>query len=361
MKKNIKYLILGLLIISIFTSCDNDATNGILSNIVNSEEKTTYEINAVTRASDDTKYYSVESDGIYSTLTSDNGRTKILDTSNYQNVKSIYFDDTNIYFVSNNGLHYFNAITDPLGATSDINTDGTLYSLTSNGYVIAKDTNYYVHKITGTLDISENVIFGDSTDDLATSVSVGTGLIMQTINYNENDDTYTFDYFYTADGTSVVPLLTDQDNKIVAAVNMGGDLYCVLDDASLIKIDYTTTPLSPSKVELYNNSNDNYSFNHESQSMFIDNKFLITFDSSNYVLLYDVTDTVTDSGFVSLTEGFANVIRNTSDVVGLFEVTADSKYYVATNINGYYTLNITNSTDLDDDDSTYSSCVSDFE
>lgn len=353
MKKNIKNLILGLLIISIFTSCDNDATNGILSNIVNSEEKTTYEINAVARASGNSKYYSVEADGIYSTLTSDNSRTKILDTSNYQNVKSIYFDDTNIYFVSDNGLHYFDATTT---LVDPITTAGTLYSLTSNGYVIAKDTDYYVHKITGTSDISKSVTFGISTDDLATSVSVGTGLIMQTINYNENDDTYTFDYFYTADGTSVDPLLTDQANKIVAAANMGGDLYCVLDDASLIKINI----LSPSKDELYNNSNTNYSFNHESQSMFIDNKFLITFDSSNYVLLYDVTDTETDSGFVSLTEGFANVIRNTSDVVGLFEVTADSKYYVATNINGYYTLNITNSTDLDDNDSTYSSCVSDF-
>ncbi len=357
MKKNIKYLILSLLIISIFTSCDNDATNGILSNIVNSEEKTTYEINAVTRASDNSKYYSVEADGIYSTLTSDNNRTKILDTSNYQNVKSIYFDDTNIYFVSDNGLHYFDATTNPVGATSDITTAGTLYSLTSNGYVIAKGTNYYVHKIANTSNISESVTFGDNTDDLATSVPVGSGLIMQTINYNESNDTYTFDYFYTADGTSVATLLTDQANKIVAAVNFGGDLYCVLDNASLIKINIS----SPSKVELYNNSNTNYSFNHESQSMFINNKFLITFDSSNYVLLYDVTNAATDSGFVSLSEGFANVIRNTSDVVGLFEVTADSKYYVATNINGYYTLNITNSTDLDDDDSTYSSCVSDFE
>ena len=351
MKKNIKYLLIGLLVISAFTSCDNDATNGILSNIVNSELQEEYEIKAVA-TKDNALFYSVEADGIYLTKRIDNERTLILDTSDYLNISSIYIGDTNIYFKSSNkddvresALYCFTkSQTKITSGVTEIKVDGSFKELTTNGYVVAKadDDSFYYKKITALSDTT----FATATDSLSTTVVVGDEIILQTINTAGK-----FDY-YSTDGSIEINNIKNQDFKIVAAVLDGTGYYCVLSNASLIKIEANTN------TKLYENTNTNYTFKNKAQSLFVTTpNLLIVFDSTNNVLLYDIDNIAADDGFQSLTEGFANILRNTSDIVGAFRDT-DNKYYIATNTNGYYTVNFTDIAEIINDDSENSTCVS---
>lgn len=375
MKKNIKLtLFLSILLVTLF-SCDNDATSGILNNIVNSTEETEYEINAVA-AIDNTNLYSLESDGIYLSVDnttdddSSNTRTLILDTADYLNIENLYYDGTNIYFISldkddntTKVLYYFNPSVATPTPTS-INNDGELLTIYSNGYVSAEINNkYYFQKISGTTAITA-INANDSTitkdDSLAITVPLGDDLIIQTVNYDEDDaDDSTFDYYFLEDATgNVTNFASDQDNKIVAAINDGSDYFAVLANADLIHIDDPTNT-SANNITTYYDNDDSYEFDNLAPYMhFTDGSynFLLLAEDSNSVMLYDLTDgnSDTDSGLTVLSEGFANIITNTSAIVYYQEVSNTGNeyiFYVATNTNGYYTMIVENASILDDDDS----------
>lgn len=370
MRKYIKITLLSLLVIIVFASCDNDATSGILSNIVNSEIETTYNIKAVTN--NNNILYSVEDDGIYKTTNaSENVRTKILDSSEYNNIENIYYNSPNLYFIANNDdasskvLYYLNP-DDSNPTPQQINISDNLISLSSNGYIIFKnDSNYYFEKISGTTDIDTSSATSTGiTSDKSLSLIIAVGddeLYIQTVDYDVDSSTY--NYYFINSTQSINNVATNQTNKIVSAVKNVSDYFCVLNNGDLIKIDVTG---SNQIDKYYEAEENNYSFNNLTANMhFETEKFLVLVDSSNYVLLYDLNDSTATSGCDSLTEGFANLLKNTSDVVYIKIADNSSspqyKLYVATNSNGYYTITIDDASLLDDNESENSSYIDSLE
>ncbi len=387
MKKYFNFLFIGLLILFAFVACDNDATTGILSDIVNSEVQEEYTFKSVV-SDGNTNYYSLEDNDIYLTSNTDNQRQLILSLKDYPdpntngyafdafyNTNALYYDGTNLYFLVNGAeaategkkLYYFN----PTDATPTVNpmtlgntTVDSIVSLTSNGYLIfenseALNSGYYAQKIASsatTINTTNAVKFAEASDSLSTIVPVGDDLIVQTVFEDPSDSSsYLFNYYLIKDGSSSLTTIgEDQEEKIVSAARNGVNYYLVLSNASLSTTDGTTNNLDP----IYENDNTNYSFDNLAQNLYFNtSNFLVAIDSSNDVLLYDLTNSDTSTSVTSLTEGFANVIRNTSSIVKIFKVN-ETKYYMATHSNGYYTINFDDITILDEDNGDKSSCES---
>ncbi|MGD1822121.1 MAG: hypothetical protein ACPKM0_05070 [Pleomorphochaeta sp.] len=372
MNNKIKYILISLLTLVFLISCDTDASSGILSNIVNSEEETEYEMNAIT-AKDNDNLYSLESDGIYLSTDNDsddddtNSRELILDTSNYLNIENLYYADSKIYFIcldkddyTEKVLYYFNPDdASPTPTEISFEEDGELLTLYSNGYVSAIiDDYYYYQKLSDTAAITDSTATNTNIPDsssLAISIPMGEDMIIQTVDYDDSEDEATYDYYFLDDtDNSTTNFKSDQDSKIVAAVTDGTNYYAVLSDADLIYINNPKTE-DTTVTTYYDASDDSYEFDNLTPYMYFeDEDFLLLADDSNYVMLYDLTDTDTDSGLTVLSEGFANIITNTSDIVYYKEVSNSINeyvFYLGTNTNGYYTMIIEDATILEDDDS----------
>ena len=371
MKKYIHFTLISLFILGAFISCDNDASSGILSNIINSEEETTYNIKAVAKKDANT-FYSLEDDGIYKTTNSDpNVRSLVLNTSEYYNIENIYYNNSNsnsyLYFICNNEsadkkvLYYFDTNeVDP--NPIEITIDDTLIALSSNGYVLFKNTTNYFYKKINEINEPSPITTDSATnteisidESLASIVPVGDdALIIQTSAYNSSDEKYIFNYHIVDNSVISNNVATDQEKKIVSAVLDDSGYFAILSDGDLIKIDNLNT------ISLYyNNESSTYSFNNKCVNMhFLNNYFLALVDSSNNVLLYNLDNSDEDDGFFVLNEGFANLLNNTSDIVYISIANYDNseyKLYVATNSNGYYTITIDDANILDQNNSDNSS------
>jgi hypothetical protein len=367
-----------------FISCDTDATNGILSEIVNSETEEDFELIAVSANDDASIIYSVEDDGIYQSDTTSLERTLILDTSDYLNVFYLYLDDTNDrlwfnYYDLDDSTTYL-AYMDPSDSATDPTTvsyDGTFIEITSNGYVIGKDTTYYASSLDDYDDsgsISADITFGSSSDSLDDTIVVDDDtIIVQTVEIIDEDDDeneFTF-YIYDGNGTTISTGSTTLDYKVIAAVEDTGDpglYFFVTSDASFYSYDINS--LSDKLNQLFENDDDDYYFNMESQKMFVNGQYIVVFDEDLYVLCYDTELDESDYSDLDaddlyLSEGFANTLSSTSDIVGIFAVDDDDNdyldddddydfyCYVATNENGYYFVGMDKEA-LSDDDSDYS-------
>ncbi|MGD1820717.1 MAG: hypothetical protein ACPKOI_12680 [Pleomorphochaeta sp.] len=378
MKKYFNFLFIGLLILFAFVACDNDATSGILSDIVNSEIQEEYTFKSVVTNASNDKYYSLEDNDIYLSSDATSKRELILNLDNYTNTNALYYDGTDLYFLVNGAdaategkkLYYF----DPTVATPivkemivDNTTVGSIVSLTSNGYLIFENSTsgYYAQKIIShdtTINTTDAIKFAETTDSLSTIVPVNNDLIVQTVFEDpSNEGSYLFNYYLIKDGSSsLTTIKEDQEEKIVsAASNDSITYYLVLSNASLSSTDGSIL------TEIYVNDNTNYSFDNLAQNLYFStSNFLVAIDSSNDVLLYDLANADNDSstGLTSLTEGFANVIRNTSSIVSAFKITATDpyKFQIATKSNGYYLITVTDSSELSNNDnlSSISSCDS---
>ena len=373
MKKNIKITLILLIPFITLLSCDNDATSGILNNIVNSTVETTYNMRYIARNGDD--LYAVEDDGIYKTVNNSatdetDERELILDTSNYSSIENLYFTASNLYFVSYNPtseekeLYYFDpSVASP--TPTQINVADSIYTMTNNGYAVGDDDNYYFKNISDTNDITTGAEptspLVSANTSLSSLVPSGDNLFVQVVTYDDSTDTSTYDYYYLAKSSGTISqIATDQDNTIISAVesNVTNEYFCVLDNADLIKIDVTG---SNSITTYYDNDSTSYSFNNVTKNFDIsDNNYLILLDSSNDVLLYDLSNATNDEGFTVLEEGFANTLSSTSDIVYIEEAHTDvNKYsfYVGTYSNGYYTIEIEDVTQLNNDESDNSTSV----
>lgn len=381
MKKYFNFLFIGLLILFAFVACDNDATSGILSDIVNSEVQEEYIFKSVVTNASNDKYYSLEDNDIYLSSDATSKRELILNLDNYTNTNALYYDGTDLYFLVNGAdaategkkLYYF----DPTVATPTVNemivdytTVGSIVSLTSNGYLIFENSTsgYYAQKITSsatTINTTNAIKFAETTDSLSTIVPVNNDLIVQTVFEDPSDSSsYLFNYYLIKDGSSSLTTIgEDQEEKIVsAASNDSITYYLVLSNASLSSTD---SSLGDNILPIYENDNTNYSFDNLAQNLYFNtSNFLVAIDSSNDVLLYDLANADNDSstGLTSLTEGFANVIRNTSSIVSAFKIDSSDpyKFQIATKSNGYYSITVTDSSELSDNDnlSSISSCDS---
>jgi hypothetical protein len=365
-----------------FISCDTDATNGILSEIVNSETEEDFELIAVSANDDASIIYSVEDDGIYQSDTTSLERTLILDTSDYLNVFYLYLDDTNDrlwfnYYDLDDSTTYL-AYMDPSDSATDPTTvsyDGTFIEITSNGYVIGKDTTYYASSLDDYDDsgsISADITFGSSSDSLDDTIVVDDDtIIVQTVEIIDEDDDeneFTF-YIYDGNGTTISTGSTTLDYKVIAAVedtDDSGKYFFVTSDASFYSYDINSS--SDKLNQLFENDDDDYYFNMESQKMFVNGQYIVVFDEDLYVLCYDIDESDysdLDADDLYLSEGFANTLSSTSDIVGIFAVDDDDNdyldddddydfyCYVATNENGYYFVGMKEDA-LSDDDSDYS-------
>ncbi|MDC7237937.1 MAG: hypothetical protein PQJ45_09220 [Sphaerochaetaceae bacterium] len=386
MKKYITTFTILFLTLFAFVSCDTDATNGILSEIVNSETEEDFELIAVSANDNASIIYSVEDDGIYlyQSDTTSLERTLILDTSDYLNVLYLYLDYTNnrLWFDyydlidSTTYLAYLNT-NDFTQDPTTVSYNGTFIEITSNGYVIAKDTStYYAFDLdgytSGTVSASVGETFGSSTDSLDDTIVVDDDtIIVQTVEIIDEDDDKNEFTFYIYDGkTPIYTGSTTLDYKVVAAVEEtagSGKYFFVTSDASLYSYDINA--LSDKLTQLFENDDDDYYFNMESQKMFVNGQYIVVFDEDLYVLCYDIDESdyaELDADDLYLSEGFANTLSSTSDIVGIFPVDNDSnnflddnpnKYayycYVATNENGYYFVGMDTQA-LSDDDSDYS-------
>ena len=378
MKKYFNFLFIGLLILFAFVACDNDATSGILSDIVNSEVQEEYTFKSVVTNASNDKYYSLEDNDIYLSSDSTLKRQLILNLDNYTNTNALYYDGTNLYFLVNGAdaatagkkLYYF----DPTDATPTViektlenPSNDKIVNITTNGYLIfenseALNSGYYAQKIASsatTINTTNAVKFAEASDSLSTIVPVGDDLIVQTVFEDPSDSSsYLFNYYLIKDGSSTLTTIKeDQEEKIVSAASNATNYYLVLSNASLSSTDGTANNLTA----IYENDNTNYSFDTLAQNLYFSTSdFLVAIDSSNDVLLYDLNNSDTSTSVTSLTEGFANVIRNTSSIVSAFKIDATDpyKFQIATKSNGYYSLSVTDSTVLDDDLSTNSSCES---
>ncbi len=378
MKKYFNFLFIGLLILFAFVACDNDATSGILSDIVNSEVQEEYTFKSVVTNVSSDKYYSLEDNDIYLSSDSTSKRELILNLDNYTNTNALYYDGTDLYFLVNGAeaategkkLYYFN----PTEANPTVNemtventTDDSIVSLTSNGYLIfenseALSSGYYAQKIASsatTINTTNAIKFAEATDSLSTIVPVNDDLIVQTVFEDpSNDGSYLFNYYLIKNGSSTLTTIKeDQEGKIVSAASDGTNYYLVLSNASLSSTDGTANNLT----QIYKNDNTNYSFDNLAQNLYFGtSNFLVAIDSSNDVLLYDLNNSDPSTSVTSLTEGFANVIRNTSSIVSAFKIDAFDpyKFQIATKSNGYYSITVTDSTVLNNDLSTNSSCDS---
>lgn len=379
MKKYFKLLPILLLMILSLVSCDNDASSGILSNIVNSEYVEDYNIRAVTADSNNTYFYTVEDYGIYKLETSTETKTVLLDTSIedniYNNIQYIYYDETpdpnRLYFIyslydeeeetTTKTLAY---IEDPENSTNatpiDItNTEYSIIELTSNGYLLYKDdTKYYsieISEIDDSLSSSLlNRTIGSSSLYLSDTIVVGDEIIIQTVDEDsDDDDEFTYSYLLpdTTYSTDSDYIEISDNKKIVAAIKDTNDYYFVLDDGLL----YSTS--DGAELDIENLDDDDYDFDVEAQTLTFEDTdnnvlYLVTFDDSNNVLAYKIYISSVTAEFEELTEGFANELIYSSDIVGTF-INQDSNngYYVVTVENGYYDVSITNlNTLLDDDD-----------
>lgn len=362
-----------------FVSCDTDATNGILSEIVNSETEEDFELIAVSANDDASIIYSVEDDGIYQSDTTSLERTLILDTSDYLNVFYLYLDENNSrlwfnYYDLDDSTTYL-AYMDPNDSAIDPTTvsyDGTFIEITSNGYVIAKDDNdYYAFDLDGYSigdTVSADVTFGSSSDSLDDTIVVDDDtIIVQTVEIIDEDDDENEFTFYIYDGTDDFTGSETLDYKVIAAVDDtddSGNYFFVTSDASLYSYETTTETLD----QIFENDDDDYYFNMESQKMFVNGQYIVVFDEDLYVLCYDIELDESDYSDLDaddlyLSEGFANTLSSTSDIVGIFSVDDDDNdyldddytyyFYVATNENGYYFVGMKDDA-LSDDDSDYS-------
>ncbi len=377
MKKYITTFTILFLTLFAFVSCDTDATNGILSEIVNSETEEEFELIAVSADDDASIIYSIEDDGIYQSDTTSLERTLILDTSDYLNAFYLYLDDTKNrlwfdYYDLDDSTTYL-AYLDTTDFTQDATTvdyPGTFIEITSNGYVIGKDSTYYASSLdsynSGT--ISADATFGSSSDSLDDTIVVDDDtIIVQTVEIIDEDDDENEFTFYIYDGTTKYAGSETLDYKVVAAVDDTSDsglYYFVTSDASLYSYETSTETLD----QLFENDDDDYYFNMESQKMFVDDQYIVVFDEDLYVLCYDIDMDETDYSDIDaddlyLSEGFANTLSSTSDIVGIFAVDDDDNdyldddytydFYVATNENGYYFVGMDTQA-LSDDDSDYS-------
>ncbi|MCY1151905.1 MAG: hypothetical protein ACPKMZ_00550 [Pleomorphochaeta sp.] len=376
MKKYITTFTILFLTLFAFVSCDTDATNGILSEIVNSETEEDFELIAVSAKDDASIIYSVEDDGIYQSDTTSLERTLILDTSDYLNVFYLYLDETNSrlwfdYYDLDDSKTYLAYLdtTDFTQAPTKVSYDGTFIEITSNGYVLAKDTsNYYAFDLDGYTSgntVSAEETFGSSSDSLDGTIVVDDDtIIVQTVEIIDEDDDKNEFTFYIYDGITIGSETLDY--KVVAAVDDtsdSGKYFFVTSDASLYS--YNTSG-SGTLNQIFENDDDDYYFNMESQKMFVNNQYIVVFDEDLYVLCYDIEESDysdIDADDLYLSEGFANTLSSTSDIVGIFTVADDNNdyldddysdyFYVATNENGYYFVGMDTQA-LSDDDSDYS-------
>lgn len=339
MKKNIKLLSIFLLIIFAFTSCDTDATYGILHNIANSEKKEKFEIRAATFDLITKSLYGVEvqdnidTNGIYKYKTGINQKTKniILNSSDYPQITSIYADNNNIYFnteVNNvTEVKYLDA-SNLNTAAKDIEFEGTFVELTSNGFIIAKDDKHYIvyDLQAGTTTYTK----AKATSFLSTTIVVDDELILQTV--KKVGEKYEYNY-YLNDGTSRE--LTKKNNKIVAAHKYDKNYYLVLDDGTLVLDDGTLSDFSKTVHEPVDDKKLSIS---TAKKLIVDNRYLFIIDQLKNVYSYDLKDL--EKGYTLHSDGFANQIKYTSSIVEVFEYDTN-KYYIATNNNGYYKLKIT--------------------
>ncbi len=372
MKKNIKFTLIILISLITLFSCDNDATSGILDNIVNSTVETSYNMRFI--AKNGNNFYSVEDDGIYKTVNNPatdetDERELVLDTSNFSSIENLYFTASNLYFVSYNAeteekeLYYFDP-TLPSPTPTKISVTNSIYTITSNGYAIGDDDNYYFNYITDTSNITTGAeptsALVSANTSLSSLVPCGDNLFVQVVTYDDSTDTSSYDYYFAKSTGTIDKIASDQENRIISAVesSVANEYFCVLDNADLIKIDVSALNTI---TTFYDNDSTSYSFNNVTKNFDISDKnYLVLLDSSNDVLLYDLSNSTTDEGFTVLEEGFANTLANTSDIVYIEEANTDvNKYcfYVGTYANGYYTIEIEDVTQLSNDDSDNSSSV----